>query len=169
MNKYGLISCILTLVLIFASYIPLGIIFGVGNNPIFGLNSHIKIPIPLFNYNNNRIFTWGMITEEGPAHLWVFYNIPTFIFLGILPILACISVALGSVLKIERSKKLIMYNLNALIIVIIYCIIGISIFSEQLFGNQFLLDIILYTAAGFYILIADVIFAGIAYIKHSID
>ena len=113
MNKTGIISSILTLMLLLALYIPLGMYFG-----------------SLINYKNNRIFMLGIIFDDGSAHFWLEYNFLSFIFLTILPISLIILVFIGSIINSEKSRKLVLWNLNGLIIIIIYSIVGISIYSE---------------------------------------
>ncbi|GAH51579.1 unnamed protein product, partial [marine sediment metagenome] len=53
MNKYGLISLILTCVLFFLQFIPLGVYFQF-ENPF--VNSHVRIPIQLFTFQDNELF-----------------------------------------------------------------------------------------------------------------
>ena len=170
MNKFGLISCILTFFLLFFSYIPLGW-FYIEYLPWIGpkLKAHVIIPIPLFNYRNNRIFMWGMITADGRIRYWAFFNILTFIFLSVLTLVAGITAAIGFAMETEKGKKLIMYNNNALIIIIIYALIGMSIYSNEIFGKQFLFDTFIYIDLGFIILLVDQIFALLAYVKHPLD
>ena len=147
MNKAGIISFILTLLLLLALYIPYGFIFG-----------------SFINYNNNRIFMLGIIFDDGSARFWLGYNLLSFLFLTILPISLLISVLIGSIIDSEKSRKLVMYNLNGLIIVIIYVIIGISIYSEEIFGAQILLDIIFFIDYGIVVFAIDIIFAAIAFV-----
>ncbi len=149
MNKAGIISFILTLLLLLALYIPYGFIFG-----------------SFINYNDNRIFMLGIILDDGSAHFWFEYNLLSFIFLTIIPISLLISVLIGSIIDSEKSRKLVLWNFNGLIIVIIYAIIGISIYSEEIFGAQLLLDIIFYIDYGIVIFVINIIFAGIAYATH---
>jgi len=149
MNKTGIISFILTLLLLLALYIPYGFIFG-----------------SFINYNDNRIYLLGIILDDGSAHFWLEYNFLSFLFLTILPISLLISALIGSIMDSEKSRKLVMYNLNGLIIVIIYTIIGISIYSEEIFGAQLTLDIIFYIDYGIVVFAIDLIFAVIAFVTH---
>ena len=149
MNKAGIISFILTLLLLLALYIPLGMFFG-----------------SFINYKNNRIFMLGIIFDDGSARFWLGYNFLSFIFLTIIPISLVISVLIGSIINSEKSRKLVMYNLNGLIIILIYTIVGISIYSEEIFGELVLLDIFFYIDYGFVLFALDIIFAGVAYKIH---
>ena len=75
MNKAGIISFILTLMLLLALFLPLGLFFG-----------------SLINYKNNRIYMLGIIFSSGEARYWLGYNLLSFIFFTILPILLLIFV-----------------------------------------------------------------------------
>jgi hypothetical protein len=81
---------------------------------------------------------------------------------------AGILAAIGLLMENEKGKKLILYNNNLLIIVILYLLIGIAIYSKDIFNKQFIFDTFLYLDLGFVILLADEILALIAYYKHPI-
>ena len=149
MNKAGILSFILTLLLLLALYIPYGMFFG-----------------SFINYNNNRIFMLGIILDDGSYRFWLGYHLLSFIFLTIIPISLIISVLIGSIIDSEKSRKLVLWNFNGLIIVLVYAIIGISIYSEEIFGVQILLDIVFYIDYGIVIFVIDIIFAGVAYVTH---
>ena len=76
MNKFGLISLLLTSVLYFLQFIPLGISFQFESPFIIAL---VKIPIHIFAYENNEIFFWGIIAN-GNFQFWFNINILTGIF-----------------------------------------------------------------------------------------
>ena len=80
MNKFGFLSLILTFVLFFLQFIPLGVYFQF-ENPF--VNSHVRIPIQLFTFQDNELFIWGMVTN-GVFQDWFEVNILTGIFFLIL-------------------------------------------------------------------------------------
>jgi hypothetical protein len=83
-------------------------------------------------------------------------------------IFAGILAAIGFLFENEKGKKLILYNNNVLIIVIVYLLIGIAIYSKDIFNKQFIFDTFLYLDLGFVILLADQILALCAYYTHPI-
>ncbi len=165
MNKFGFISLLLTFVLYFLQFIPMGISFQFETPFIITL---VKIPIHIFAYENNEIFFWGIIAN-GNFQFWFNINILTGIFLLILTPLAAVLNIFGFCKENKTGKKLMNANFVILLIIFLYIIIGIPIYSEEIFGIQFgYFDIFLYLNYGFFILLINVIIAGIAYFTHPI-
>jgi len=180
MNKFGFLSWILTTLLFFLQYIPLGIFFGSeGNLPIwFGLyfgietnpwiSSFIELPIDLFNINGTHIHVWGL-NSGGAIEIWFNIHLISFIFLYVLSLFALIVSLLGCAKENEEGLTLMKINFFAILAIFIYSIIGIPIYSKEIIGIQLqFLDIFYYFSFGFYILLIDLIFAALAYGKHPI-
>ncbi len=166
MNKYGFISLVLTLVLIFLQFIPVGFFFQF-ENPI--VNSYIKIPIQLFTFEDKQLFFWG-IQSNGIFQFWFSINSLTGIFFIILTPLAILSNMLGFWRENKIGKKLMNANFVLLLIIFLYSIIGIPIYSGEILGSQFgYFDIFLYLNYGFFLLLINVIVAGIGFGKHPIQ
>jgi len=177
MNKLGFISGIITSILVFLQFIPLGILFGVEGsfsnwlvayfgiqNPLF--DSYSTLPLNLFTYGNRSIFLWGMIID-GNLYSWFEINILSSFLLFILSLTSIIFSFIGCKKNSKKGKRLLNLSLVILIFVIIYSIIGIPIYSQEILGVQFgYFDIFLYLNYGFYFLILDIILASFAYIKH---
>lgn len=165
MNKFGLISLLLTSVLYFLQFIPLGISFQFESPFIITL---VKIPIHIFAYENNEIFFWGIIAN-GNFQFWFNINILTGIFLLILTPLAVIFTFFGMCREDQTGKKLMNANFIILLVIFLYTITGIPIYSEEIFGNKFgYFEIFFYLKYGFYILLINIIIAGIGYFTHPI-
>jgi len=177
MNKLGFISGIITSMLVFLQFIPLGIYFGIEGsfsnwivaylgiqNPLF--DAYSTLPLNLFTYESQSIFLWGMIIN-GNLYSWLEINILSFICLTVLSLICVILSFIGCVKRNKTGKRLLNLNLVVLIFIIIYSIIGIPIYSQELLGVQFgYFDIFLYLNYGFYIIIINLIIASFAYIKH---
>lgn len=166
MNKYGFISLILTLVLFFLQFIPLGIYFQF-ENPF--INCYERIPIQLITYQDNQLFIWGIVTD-GVFQNWFEVNVLTGIFFLVILPLAGILTIFGFWKENQTGKKLMSVNFIGLLLVLLYSIIGIPIYSEEILGVQFgYYDIFLYINYGYFILLVNLIFATIGYIKHPIQ
>ncbi|MFX0058104.1 MAG: hypothetical protein ACFE8J_07365 [Candidatus Heimdallarchaeota archaeon] len=180
MNKFGFFLGIFTILMVFFQFIPLGINFGVQGvssiwmltyfgvkNPL--LSSFFKFPLEIFTYGNRQVFLWGMIIDD-ELYPWFEMNILSFIFLFIISLFIAILSIVGSIKENLLGKRLITISLIALIIVFLYSIIGIPIYSQEILGTQFgYFDIFLYLNYGFFVLVLNLILALIAYIKHPIN
>jgi len=166
MNKYGLISLLLTCVLLLLQFIPLGFYFQF-EAPL--VNSYIRIPIQLFTYQDKELFIWGMVTN-GIFQNWFDLNILTgIIFLVLLPLTGIVTI-FGFWKESQTCKKLMNVNFVLLLVILLYSIIGIPIYSEEILGVQFnYFDIFSHLNYGFFILLINLILALIAYIKHPIQ
>jgi len=178
MNKFGFISCVITWVLFLLQFIPLGIVIGVEgptslwfgqyfniiNNP--WMSSSAQIPLELFNYGNQQVFLWGVI-QGGSIILWHEIHLFGFIMLFSLSLLTGILSLIGCGKNNQGGKKLIAINFYILLVIFLFVIIGIPIFSQELLGAAFeFLDIFFILNYGFYILLLDLIVAAIAYGNH---
>ncbi|MFX1572236.1 MAG: hypothetical protein ACFFB0_05770 [Promethearchaeota archaeon] len=165
MNKFGFISLFFTIILYFLQFIPLGFYFQFETPFISAL---VKVPIHIFAYENDEIFFWG-IKMDGNFQFWFNINLLTSIFLIILTPLAALLNIFGFSRENIAGKKLMNANFVILLIISLYIIIGIPIYSKEIFGIQFgYLDIFFYLNNGFFILLINVIIAGIAYFTHPI-
>ena len=166
MNKYGFISLILTLVLFFLQFIPVGFFFQF-ENPI--VNSYIRIPIQLFTYEDKQLFFWG-IQSNGNFQLWFDINYLTGIFFIILTPLAIVLNILGFWRENKVGKKLMNANFILILVILLYSIIGIPIYSKEILGVQWgYFDIFLYLNYGFFIMLINLIVAGIGFVKHPVQ
>lgn len=166
MNKYGFISLILTLVLFFLQFIPIGLYFQF-ENPF--MNCYERIPIQLFTYQDKELFIWGIVTN-GVFQNWFEVNILTgILFLVLLPLAGLLTI-IGFWKENKTGKKLMNVNFVLLLVILPYSIIGIPIYSEEILGVQFsYFDIFSHLNYGFFILLINLILALIAYIKHPIQ
>ncbi len=166
MNKYGFLSLILTFVLFFLQFIPIGFYFQF-ENPV--VNSYTRIPIQLFTYEEIQIFFWGIISN-GTFRLWFDVNFLTGIFFLIFTPLAALFNLFGFWKENTTGKRLMNLNFVLLLTILLYSIIGIPIYSQEILGYQLgYFDIFFYLNYGFFILLINVIIAGIGYIKHPIQ
>ena len=167
MNKYGFLSLILTIVLFILQFIPVGFFFQF-ENPI--VNTYIKIPIQLFTYQDKQLFLLGVETN-GSFQFWFEINFLTGIFLTILAPLAIFLNLFGFWRENKTGKKLMNANFVLLLAILLYSIIGIPVYSEEILGvDQFgYFDIFYYLNYGFFILLINVVIAGIGFGKHPIQ
>ncbi|MFX0001268.1 MAG: hypothetical protein ACFE88_14235 [Candidatus Hermodarchaeota archaeon] len=166
MNKFGFISLILTFVLFFLQFIPLGFYFQFQNPYV---NSYVRIPIQLISFQNNHLFFLGVMTN-GVFQTWFEVNLLTGVLFIVLMSLAAIVVLVGFWKENKTGKKLILVNFIVLLTILLYLIIGIPMLSQEIFGTQIdYLDIFIYLNYGFYILLLNLIFAAISYWKHPIE
>lgn len=181
MNKYGFISSILTFILLLCQFIPLGIYFGpggeistwlliflgIGQNPYF--NFYESFPVDLFQYKNQHVYLWGILTE-GRFQLWYSIDFVTFFAVFVLSLLAGILAMIGCAKDNKTGKSLIDANFYLLLCVISYIILGIPIYSQKLIGTELgLIGIFYYLSFGFYLLLIDFILAMIAKLNHPIE
>ncbi len=172
MNRLGLISAIITLLTLFLPFIPIGIYFWNEVSSTAEVDSFIKLPVSLVNFNNNQYFLWGILNQDG-FNFWVNSSsmpfIISFIFLSILGLLAIIFSLVGSTKKDSLGKRLMSYNFLSLFFIILYSILGFTIYSEEIFGVKFgLLEVFSYLDYGFYIILLNLILSFIAFIKHPL-
>ncbi|MEE9379348.1 MAG: hypothetical protein V3V33_15090 [Candidatus Lokiarchaeia archaeon] len=133
------------------------------------MNCYERIPIQLFTYQDKELFIWGIVTN-GVFQNWFEVNILTgILFLVLLP-LAGILTIIGFWKENKTGKKLMNVNFVLLLVILLYSIIGIPIYSEEILGVQFsYFDIFSHLNYGFFILLINLILALIAYIKHPIQ
>ncbi len=166
MNKFGFLSLILTLALLFMQFIPLGFYFQF-QNPF--VNFYTTIPIQLISYQNSHLFFLGIITN-GLFQTWFKVNLLTGVFFIVLMPLAAVLVLLGFCKENQTGRKLILVNLIILLAIILYLIIGIPILSQGIFGTLIdYLEIFIHFNYGFYVLLLNLIIAAISYWKHPIE
>jgi hypothetical protein len=166
MNRFGFLSLILTFVLFFLQFIPLGFYFQF-ENPF--LNFYVRIPIQLLSFQNSHLFFLGVITN-GVFQTWFEINFLTAVFFIILMPLTAVFVLFGFCKENKTGKKLILVNFIILLIILLYLIIGIPTLSLEIFGTPIdYLRIFIYLNYGFYLLALNVIIAAISYWKHPID
>lgn len=180
MNKFGFISSILTWILLLMQFIPLGIIIGVEgptsfwfgqyfnilNNP--WMSSSAQIPLEIFNYGNQQVFLWGIVQEES-IKLWYEIDVLGLLIVLLPSLLAGTLSLIGCAKENQGGKKLIAFNFYALLIVIVFIIIGLPLYSQELLGGWFeILDLFFVLNYGFYILLLDLILAAIAYGTHPV-
>jgi hypothetical protein len=166
MNKYGFISLILTFILFLLQFIPVGFFFQF-ENPI--VNSYIRIPIQLFTYEDKQLFFWG-IQSNGIFQLWFDINYLTGVFFIFLTPLAILVNILGFWRENKIGKKLMNVNFILILVIFLYSIIGIPIYSKEILGVQFgYFDIFLHLNYGFFIMLINLIVAGIGFGKYPIQ
>ena len=180
MNKFGFLSSILTWVLFLLQFIPLGLIIGVEGPTSFWfgqyfninnntwMSSSVQIPLELFNYGNQQVFLWGII-QGGNISLWYEVHIIGFVMLFSLLLITGILSLIGCAKDSQTGKKLIAFNFFVLLAIILFVIIGIPIYSQELLGAKLeFLDVFFSFNFGFYILLIDFVLAAIAYGNHPI-
>ena len=180
MNKFGFISSILTLVLFFFEFIPLGLIIGAQGNismwllNLFGINSnpwvgaYATFPLEFFNNGTVRIFLWGIISD-GSITLWHEIHLISFIFLFCLSLSKGFITLIGSVKETTGGKKIMIFNFITLIIILTYIIIGIPFFSSEILGTNVNIFYILdYLEIAFLLLLFDLLFSYYALNHHPI-
>ncbi|MHA1149045.1 MAG: hypothetical protein ACTSR8_12475 [Promethearchaeota archaeon] len=181
MNKYGFLSAILTFILLFFHFIPIGIYFKPGGDislwllQFFGINENSffnyyeSIPVDLFHYRNKQVYISGILSGDSFT-LWHQIHLFTFFLLFILTVISGIITLIGCTKENKNGAKLMSFNLYALLLIILYILIGIPIYSRVLIDVQFkYLDIFYYLSFGFYILIIDFILALEAKKNHPIN
>ncbi len=180
MNKFGFISSLLTLVLLFLQFLPIGIQFGVeGNisiwlceyckietNPWF--KSHVQITLELFHNGNQRVFLWGILNNN-KIQMWNEIHLFGFILLFVFGLLAGFLTLFTCAKETKGGKKFMSFNFFVLLIILLFIIIGIPIYSKEILGEKLdIFDIFNYLNFGFYVLLLDFILAAIAYGNHPI-
>lgn len=168
MNKLGFISGLLSTILLFLPFIPIGIYFGTSTNPWLGLNYHIQLQVSIVRYGNIHIYLWGIL-KENSISMWLFFNFLSFIFLTVIGLLAIIFSFIGCFKENKLGKRFMNFIVLANLFIILYTLIGFTIYSREIFGNDFgLLEIYYYLDYGFYILLLNFIISVFAFISHPI-
>lgn len=169
MNKLGFISGLISTILLFLPFIPIGIYFGTETNPWLGFNYYIRFQVSLVKYENVGFFLWGTLTNSSFS-IWLFSDILSFIFLTLIGLLAVIFSFLGCFKEDKLGKRFMNFILLANLFLILYVLIGFTIYSRELFGSAFnLLDIYNYLDYGFFILLLNFIISIVAFITHPIE
>ncbi len=181
MNKFGFISSIFTFILLVFQYFPLGLYFGKGDNIYLWLikylnegsnpwiTSYAKVPLQIFHYNSKNIYLWGIVSD-GNLQLWYEIHILSFFFLALLPFVAVLLAWIGCAKEKKSGKTLIKVNFYFILFAMVYCVLGITLFSKDILGfNVSFYDFLFHLDFGFYLLFIDLIFALIAVINHPIE
>ncbi len=180
MNKFGFISSLFTLALFFLEFIPLGLSIGVSGETsswllqIFGfstnpwMRAYAQFPLEFFNNGNIRIFIWGIISN-GHLRLWYEIHLISFIVLFLLGFIKGIATFIGSLMETKAGKNIMLFNFIALIIIIIYIVIGIPFFSVDIIGTSIdILGFIDYLEIAFLLLLFDLLLSYYAFNHHPI-
>lgn len=177
MNKFAFLSGLLTLLLLFFQFIPLGIMFG-SNGAIsnwiltyFGLTnpfiSHYSaISLELMTIGDYQVFLWGII-NNGILYSWLEIHFVTFIFLFCLSLLSIITAFIASGKENKLGRRMSNFNLVFIGVIFAYFLIGIPIYSNLIIGIELgYFNIFYYLNFGFYVLLLDLILAIVSKIKH---
>lgn len=177
MNKFAFLSGLLTLLLLFFQFIPLGIMFG-SNGAIsnwiltyFGLTnpfiSHYSaISLELMTVGDYQVFLWGII-NNGTLYSWLEVHFVTFIFLFCLSLLSIITAFIASGKENKLGRRMSNFNLVFIGVIFAYFLIGIPIYSNLIIGIELgYFNIFYYLNFGFYVLLVDLILAIVSKIKH---
>ncbi|TXT63058.1 MAG: membrane protein of unknown function [Promethearchaeota archaeon] len=168
MNKFGFISGILASIVLLLPFLPIGIYFGSASNPWLGFNFYVQFPVSIVRYGNMEVFLWGTLTNSS-INFWVLSNIITFIFLTIIGILSVIFSFVGCFKEDKLGKRFMNFVLLANLFLILYILIGFTIYSREIFGTTFgLVDIYYHLDYGFYIIVLNLIISIAAFITHPI-
>ena len=133
------------------------------------MSYYIQIPIRLFTYYDKQIFIWGINFGGGVLHWFAVHTLTGIFYLVLLPLTGILTI-IGFWKENETGKKLMNANFVLLLVIMLYSIIGIPIYSEEILGVQFgYFDIFLYLNYGFFILLINLVYAIIGYIKHPIQ
>jgi hypothetical protein len=180
MNKFAFLSGMLTLLLSFFQFIPLGVTFGssgVISNWIltyFGLSNpfvsfYSAISLELMSVGEYQVFLWGII-NNGILYTWIEIHLVTFIFLFCLSILSILSAFIASGKEDKLGKRMNNFNIAFIGVIFAYFLIGIPIYSNIIVGIDLgYFNIFYYLNFGFYVLLLDLILAIVAMIKHPIN
>ncbi|MFO7795815.1 MAG: hypothetical protein ACQERB_13375 [Promethearchaeati archaeon] len=168
MNKLGFISGLLSAIIFFLPFIPVGIYFGSESNPWLGFNYYIQFPVSIVRFGNMQIFLWGFLLDSS-INLWVLENIVSFIFLTIPGLLTVIFSFVGCFKEDELGKCFIYFTFFTNLFMILYTLIGFTIYSMEILGIELAIgEIFAYLDYGFFILILNFIISIIAYITHPV-
>ncbi len=153
-NKIGILNGIFLFLLNFFAVIPLGIYFS------SGISSYTGIPLYLVYDNNLAIFVWGTVLSTTTPSLWLIYGSSgwlRFILIQVLMVLALILTFIGSFVKTNKGKKILLAALIMIIITTIYVLIDVLFY--KIFGTITLSidNIFLSLGMGFYLLIIVII------------
>lgn len=180
MNKFAFLSGMLTLLLLFFQFIPLGLTFGsssILSNWIltyFGLNNpfisfYSAISLELISVGEYQVFMWGII-NNGALYTWLEVHLITFIFLFCLSILSLLTAFVASGKEDKLGKRMASFNLAFIGVVFAYFLIGIPIYSNIIVGVELgYFNIFYYLNFGFYVLALNLILAIVAMIKHPLN
>jgi hypothetical protein len=180
MNKFGFVSSLITLIIFFLEFIPLGLyigasgatsswllnVFGVSTNP--WMRAYAQFPLEFFNDGNVRLFIWGIISN-GNLSLWHEVHLLSFLVLFLLSIIKGFITFIGSLKENKAGKNLMVFNLIALLIIITYIVIGTPFFSLEIIGTSLdILGFIDYLEIAFLLLLLDLLFSYYALNHHPI-
>lgn len=180
MNKFAFLSGMLTLLLSFFQFIPLGIIFGSSGTisnwvlTYFGftnpfMNFYSTISLEMMSVSDFQVFLWGII-NNGTLYTWIEVHFVTFIFLFCLSILAIITAFIASGKENKLGRRMSNFNLVFVGVIFAYFLIGIPIYSNLIIGIELgYFNIFYYLNFGFYVLALDLILAIVSKIKHPIN
>ena len=180
MNKFAFLSGMLTLLLLFFQFIPLGIMFG-SNGAIsnwmltyFGLTNpfmyyYSTISLEMMSVGDFQVFLWGII-NNGTLYTWSEIHFVTFLFLFCLSLLSIITAFIASGKENKLGRRMNNFNLAFIGVIFAYFLIGIPIYSNFIIGIELgYFGIFYYLNFGFYILLLDLILAIISRIKHPMN
>ena len=165
MNKIGLCSGILSIILAFLHSIPVGIYFTAG------ISSYATISLSLFSFNNLEYFIWGSFDPSSlESILWLEINIFPFIFVYIFTLIAGIITIIGSSIKSSIGKNIMRANAVLLIVAISFISFYLPMNSIEIFGTHMEL-ITLYASLGngYITLFIDFALAIVANKYHEVE
>jgi len=180
MNKFALLSGICTLLLVFFQYIPIGLyfaeggeisiwmfkVFNITENPI--LNHYVQLPLNLFHIGDAKIYLFGIVSSDYSL-LWLDIHMLTFIILFVFSLLGGILSLIGCAKESKTGKKLVNANFYLILTVLIYSLLGISIYSQDILNESLqIIELFYYLGFGFYFLLFTLIISIIAKYKHPI-
>ena len=180
MNKFAFLSGILTLILLFFQFIPLGIIFGSSGSisnwllACFGLtnpfiNYYSTISLELMSVGDYQVFLWGII-NNGTLYTWIEIHFITFLFLFCVSILSIITSFIASGKENKLGQRMCNFSLFFIGVIFAYFLIGIPIYSNLIVGIELgYFNIFYYLNFGFYVLLLDLCITVISRIKHPIN
>jgi hypothetical protein len=180
MNKFAFISGLLTLLLSFFQFIPLGIIFGSTGSmsnwllTYFGLNNpfmsyYSTISLELMTIGNYQIFLWGIL-YNGTLYTWLDVHMISFVFLFLFSLIAIITTFIASGKENKLGKRMAILNLIFISLIIGYFLVGIPFYSNIITGIELgYFGIFFYLNFGCYILLLDLILSIISPIKHPMN
>jgi hypothetical protein len=112
---------------------------------------------------------WGINGGGGVLHWFAIHSLTGIFFMVLLPLSGILTI-FGFWKEDQTGKKLMNANFILLLVIMLYSIIGIQIYSEEIIGVQFgYFDIFLYLDYGFYLLLLNVIIAAISFWKHPLE
>ncbi len=165
MNKIGLCSGILSVILTFLQSIPVGISFSAG------ISSYATISLALFSFNNLEYHIWGSLNPSSlESILWLELNIFPFIFVYIFTMVAGIITIIGSAIARPLGKNIMRINAALLIVVICFISFYLPLNSIEIFGTHMeVLTLFSSLGNGYIALIINFILAIIANKYHEVE